>query len=117
MARNVVRSHLGKAVDMGMLAAKHSKVRAAGNAKVNARGDLLGPGGKIVKTKEQLALEYNDKNPKAVERVAALNTPVNEMLSGKKQPAVEKKAAEKPKSDIESLKKFDVGVKVDEDKK
>jgi hypothetical protein len=120
MSRNVVLSHLGKPIDIGALAAQNAKMISAGNAKVNARGDLLGPGGKIIKTKEQLMMEYNDKNPKAVERAVSLNTPVREMLNPnavQPVPAPELVVVkETPKSDIETLKKYDVGAIVDESK-
>ena len=39
----------GKVVNMDTLRTIHEKEIAVGNMKVNARGDLLGPGGKIVK--------------------------------------------------------------------
>ena len=39
----------GVPVNMDQLRLAHEKEIALGNMKVNARGDLLGPGGKIVK--------------------------------------------------------------------
>jgi len=39
---------------------------AVGNMKVNARGDELGPGGQIVRTKEQIMQDYYKNNPRAV---------------------------------------------------
>jgi hypothetical protein len=56
----------GKEIDMEKLSLKHETEPAVGNAKLNARGDLLGPGGKIVKTREQIMQEYYKKNPRAV---------------------------------------------------
>lgn len=55
----------GKIVDMEKLMQKNELVQAVGNAGVNARGDKLGPGGKIVKTREQVVAEYYENNPKA----------------------------------------------------
>jgi hypothetical protein len=52
------RSMQGKVVDLGQLIAKNELVPAVGNARVNARGDELGPGGKIVRTKEEIMQEY-----------------------------------------------------------
>lgn len=43
------RSAQGKMVDMTALAAKNEKVRAVGNMKVNARGDVIDSTGKIIK--------------------------------------------------------------------
>lgn len=52
------RSAQGKMVDMEALRLKNELVPAIGNMRVNARGDQLGPGGKIVKTREQIMSEY-----------------------------------------------------------
>jgi hypothetical protein len=37
-----------------------------GNARMNARGDELGAGGKIVKTREQILQDYYNNNPRAI---------------------------------------------------
>lgn len=50
----------GKSVDMDLLMKKNELTPAVGNAKVNARGDQLGPGGSIVKKREELVREYYD---------------------------------------------------------
>ena len=44
------KSARGVAVDMDRLRLANETAIAVGNMKVNARGDQLGPGGKIVKT-------------------------------------------------------------------
>ena len=36
---------------------------AVGNAKVNGRGDELGPGGKIIRKKEDMLADYYQSNP------------------------------------------------------
>lgn len=59
------RSAMGKAIDMDMLRLANEGVIAVGNMRTNARGDELGPGGKIVKTRSEIMSEYH-----------ALNTPV-----------------------------------------
>jgi hypothetical protein len=46
---------------------KNETVPAVGNAKVNARGDELGAGGKIVRTREQVLQDYYKNNPRAME--------------------------------------------------
>lgn len=56
----------GKQIDMEKLSLKHETTPAVGNVKMNARGDELGEGGKIVKTREQILAEYYEKNPRAV---------------------------------------------------
>ena len=59
------RSFQGKEIDMEKLIQKNELTPAVGNAKMNARGDKLGPGGKIIKTREEVVAEYYEANPKA----------------------------------------------------
>lgn len=67
-----VLSMRGQNVDMARLAMDHGDMVALGNASMNARGDILGPGGQVVKTREQIARDYHANNPKAVKRQTAL---------------------------------------------
>lgn len=53
----------GKEVDIRSLLEQQGNVMAVGNMKVNARGDLLGKFGQIVKTREQLENEYVSRLP------------------------------------------------------
>ena len=62
----VYTSLRGKKIDMEQLSLKHETIPAVGNMKVNARGDHLGPGGKIVKTREEILKDYYAKNPRAI---------------------------------------------------
>src|SRR6056297_2544861 len=52
------RTMQGKMIDMDLLRKKNELTPAVGNAKVNARGDELGAGGKIVKKREDVVGEY-----------------------------------------------------------
>jgi hypothetical protein len=52
--RSVHRSMQGKEVDMNKLIMQNEMTVAVGNAKVNARGDELGPGGKIIRKREEV---------------------------------------------------------------
>ncbi len=58
------RSALGKEVDLEKLRNQNELTLAVGNAKVNARGDELGPGGKIIKKREDVLKEYYKGKPK-----------------------------------------------------
>lgn len=60
------KSMRGKIVDMDLLRKKNELTPAVGNARVNARGDELGPGGKIVRKREDIIREYYNNNPSAV---------------------------------------------------
>ena len=60
------RTMQGRQVDMDKLMTRHELMPAIGNAKVNARGDEIGPGGSIVRSREQIIADYYESNPKAV---------------------------------------------------
>ena len=63
---NVRRTAMGDAVDMDMLQLSNENTIAIGNAKTNARGDQLGVGGKVVKTRAQIMQEYHKINTPVV---------------------------------------------------
>ena len=52
------RSMRGKLVDMNLLQKKNELTPAIGNARMNARGDIIGKGGKIVKKREDIVKEH-----------------------------------------------------------
>jgi len=58
--KHVHRTAKGKVVDMDMLRQRNELTPAVGNARVNARGDELGPGGQIIKKREDIVKEYYD---------------------------------------------------------
>lgn len=65
MAR-IIKSMRGKEVDMEKLNLKNETTPAVGNMKVNARGDELGKGGKIVRTREEVLQSYYKSNPRDI---------------------------------------------------
>lgn len=56
----MVKTYRGHELDMQALALQNENTIAIGNVKMNARGDLLGRGGIIVKTREQIVREHLD---------------------------------------------------------
>ena len=64
--RKQYKSMQGKMVDMDLLRQRNELTPAVGNARVNARGDELGPGGKIIKKREDVLGEYYRDHPQAV---------------------------------------------------
>jgi hypothetical protein len=56
--KKVYKSMAGKVVDIDNLRARNETTLAVGNAKVNSRGDELGPGGKIIRKREEVMDEY-----------------------------------------------------------
>lgn len=63
--RQVHRTMQGKEIDMAKLVRQNEMSVAVGNVKVNARGDELGPGGKIIrKVEDTIAPPSVNKDPK-----------------------------------------------------
>ena len=52
-SRQIYKTMRGKTVDMHKLVKENEMTPAVGNMSINARGDQLGEGGRIVKTREQ----------------------------------------------------------------
>lgn len=65
--RTVYRSMQGREVDLDKLRNKNETTLAVGNARVNARGDEIGPGGKIIKKREDIMSEYYTGRPETKE--------------------------------------------------
>lgn len=57
------RSYQGREIDMDKIMTANELMPAVGNTRVNARGDELGAGGKIVKKREQIMAEYYERKP------------------------------------------------------
>jgi len=56
------RTALGQEVDMDSLRLNNEETIAVGNMRVNARGDELGHGGRVIKTRNQVMDEYYKLN-------------------------------------------------------
>lgn len=61
------RSMRGKTVDMDLLRKRNELTPAVGNARVNARGDELGPGGTIIKKRDEVVQDHYAQSSKALE--------------------------------------------------
>ncbi len=57
--RKVYTTMQGKEIDLDKLRMKNEMTLAVGNVRMNARGDELGPGGKIIKKREDIMSEYH----------------------------------------------------------
>jgi hypothetical protein len=59
MTNEVYRSANGKTVDMGALRLQNERVRAVGNMRVNARGDVINDNNEVIRTRnEQVSKQY-----------------------------------------------------------
>jgi hypothetical protein len=81
--KKMYRTMQGRLVDIDRLRASNENVPAVGNMNVNARGDVLGPRGKIAKTKEQVMKQYY-QTPKG----KADDTPIQKVPEPKPIPQV-----------------------------
>ena len=59
MTRSVYKTMQGREVDMDSLLQKNETIPAVGNVRMNARGDELGQGGKVVRTREEIVAQYS----------------------------------------------------------
>ena len=76
--RTIYRSMQGKEVDMNKLVMQNEMTVAVGNVKVNARGDELGPGGQIIRKREEVLKEYYQQAAEPVKAAPAReSTPVD----------------------------------------
>ncbi len=81
--RKIYRTANGKNVDLDLLISRNELTPAVGNARVNARGDELGPGGKIIRKKEDILRDYYAKSTGVKEEnVKRQDEKVNEDITG-----------------------------------
>jgi len=59
--RKIYKTMQGKTVDMDMLSARNETMPAVGNVRMNARGDELGPGGVVVRKREDIVGDHYDQ--------------------------------------------------------
>lgn len=65
MTKQVYKTAQGKTIDMGSLALQNENVRAVGNMKVNARGDLLDDNNNVIRSKTQeMSQQYRQQTNK-----------------------------------------------------
>jgi hypothetical protein len=83
----------GREIDFEKLVRQNELSPAIGNMRVNARGDELGPGGKIIRSREEIVGEYYDNTVNTVP---------------KKVPAVKKEAT--PEFELEEFEEVDEAI-------
>ena len=89
--RKQYRTMQGKAIDMDLLRQRNELTPAVGNVRVNARGDELGPCGKIIKKREEVLRDYYEDNVEPTQFEASERAPVVE------EPVAEATEVEAPK--------------------
>ena len=74
------RTSRGEAVDMDMLRLANETTIAVGNMRTNARGDELGPGGKVIRTRAQIMQEYHKLNTPVADDTPIVSRPTSEQV-------------------------------------
>ena len=111
--KRMYRSMQGRMIDIEKLRAANENVQAVGNMNVNARGDVLGAGGKVVTPKETVIKKYYEQP-----RGMVSDTPVSKpMPAPRREPPkpmakatpiaakpTARKTASKPKTETKSKK-------------
>ena len=115
--KRMYRTMQGRMVDIEKLRAANETVQAVGNMNVNARGDVLGQGGKIVTPKATVIAKYYEQ-PKGV----VDDTPSRNKQTPAVRPTVETKQTVKtmkvtPKEEVKKTAVAPVSPKVEETSK
>ena len=89
--KRMYRTMQGRMVDIEKLRAANESVRAVGNMNVNARGDVLGPGGQIATTKANVIAKYYEQPKGKVDDTPARAKPTPpRRVAPTQQPSVQK---------------------------
>lgn len=99
MSKRVYTTANGKRINIDAVISQNEESIAIGNMRVNARGDELGPGGRIERTKEKVMSDYYKLNtPVATDLVA---TPREATKKDLVDDWVEPATVDEPESKIE----------------
>ena len=93
--KRMYRTMQGRMVDIEKLRAANESVQAVGNMNVNARGDVLGAGGKVITKKEQIIKKYYEQPKGMVSDTPSRGKPMPAPKAVKKVSPVASKQAPK----------------------
>lgn len=79
--RKTYKSMQGKLVDMDQLRQRNELTPAVGNMRINARGDELGPGGKIIRKREEVLKQYYNSQKGVPDEQPAVITKTSEIMA------------------------------------
>lgn len=88
--RKIYRTAQGKKIDLDLLIQRNELTPAVGNVRVNARGDELGPGGKIIKKREDVMSDYYSQKNKMVDEYAISEKEAQELAEFDEEPIPQK---------------------------
>jgi len=78
--KKLYKTALGRTVDIDQLRLINEETIAVGNMKVNARGDELGPGGEILRSRNQVMNDYYKLNTPVVSSSVPLVANESELI-------------------------------------
>ena len=123
--RKTYRTANGKSIDLDLLIQRNELTPAVGNARVNARGDELGQGGKIIRKREEVLRDYYNSSPSVPDEPARprVSKPAQEpeiapVVKNESKPAAKptpKPAAKPTAKEVKQFEEFDEGWEEDED--
>ena len=107
----------GRMIDIEKLRAANENVQVVGNMNVNARGDVLGAGGKVVTKKETVIQKYYEQpkgmvsdTPRPKAMPAPSKEPPRPIAKTVENKATIKKSASRPKAQPKAKKGIDAAL-------
>ncbi len=96
MSKRVYKTANGRVINIDAIMAQNEDSIAIGNMRVNARGDELGPGGKIERTRERVMADYYKLNTPVASDYVPMprETPKRDMVDDWIEPVIEKQEPE-----------------------
>jgi hypothetical protein len=112
MAKKIYKTMRGRPIDMGALAAANAEKQAIGNSKMNARGDILGPNGIVLRTQEQVEAEWQ-RNQQRQQEIAGISNNIKAPLPPDRARAVTLVADQNFEPDVQPAVSADISTPVD----
>lgn len=101
----IKRSNRGVPIDFDALMAKAGEATAVGNMRVNAQGDVLGPGGEVVQKNEDRVRAYYKNNPRSSTSSSLKGeTPAQKLQPDNATPPAAPKTAATAKENVRTAK-------------
>lgn len=93
--KKTYKTALGQTVDIDSLRLANENVVAIGNMKVNARGDELGPGGEVIRTRNEVMADYYSLHGAVVNKTEVPDINETQAIKNAQIAAEQKNAASK----------------------
>lgn len=106
MSKRVYKTANGKTINIDSILAQNEESIAVGNMRVNARGDELGPGGRIERTRDKVMADYYKLNTPVASDYIPMprETPKKDLVDDWVEPALENPVAETKEEPQQSVR-------------